>query len=107
MGETRSSDAVDSRSTAGYRTELLRTLWYGLYEKRLENSVAFRGSPYSGIQVAPESDSVYRTMSSRGTATTAAPKSSGRCVIAAPTRSPPFDPPSAISWAGVVTFVAI
>ena len=46
-------------------------------------------------------------MSSSGAEQTAAENSSGRWVIAAPTSSPPFDPPQTASRAGDVTPVAM
>ena len=46
-------------------------------------------------------------MSSSGAEHTTAAKRSGRCVSAAPTSSPPFEPPEIDSWAGVVQPPAI
>jgi hypothetical protein len=53
--------------------------------------------PYSVFHVSPSPNRSYRTMSSSGAEHTAADSSDGHCVTAAPTSSPPFDPPHTAS----------
>ena len=52
------------------------------------------GSPYSSVHNRAIRNSGKRIMSSSGTAHHTARHRSGRCVIAAPTSSPPFEPPA-------------
>ena len=59
------------------------------------------------FHVSPILNRSYRTMSSSGAEHTAAANSSGRCVTAAPTSSPPFDPPHTASRDGDVIPAAI
>ena len=66
-----------------------------------------RAEPYSSDQVAPEAVLLVATMSRSGAAQMTAEYRSGRCVRAAPTSSPPFEPPEIVSCAGVVTPLAI
>ena len=58
--------------------------------------------PYSVFHDSPSPNRSYRTMSSSGAEHTAAVNRSGRCVTAAPTSSPPFDPPHTASRPGDV-----
>src|SRR5436190_22281559 len=92
QASTRGSLMPVVSSTAGYFTPSF-TQWYGLIAYSDLNPSSVLTVPNSGMLGTPLADDSMRTMSDAGTCATAAPKRSGRSVIARPTKMPPALPP--------------